>query len=653
MNRWLIRSERADARASHEHFLSRAESDLARSFPRSPHRSSASAGAHSAAQTLIRACVRQPFDAAAWAVLGLVFVLVCATFRVYGVAWDEQGETVYGTLLLKYYQSWFHDHSAFEFLNLRYYGGGFELPAAILSRISPFGEYETRHLLSALLGIVALAATWRLGRAIGGPRAGLLALLLLVLNPSWYGHIFINARDVPFAAGMSCCLLLSLRALDELPRIHWRTSVLFGLALGWTVSVRVGGLLAFGFLLVPIALWFAARARQTKAVEVRAGARERNDTDLARHALRAAGSLLGALAVAYALMSVLWPWAVQSPLNPFEALSMFSRFPFEGSVLFEGQQIPARALPASYLPVLLAIKQPEVLLVGLAGSLLLGVYALYRRARERRVEARASARERNDVESARVLTLAVAAAFPILYFMVARPVAYNGMRHFLFLLPPLSALAALAFDRAIEGLRERRLRLALGLSLALVGVFQVRALVVLFPHQYVYFNSLVGGTAGAQGRYELDYWGTSLGEASERLVRALEQRRDLPAPGQPPFKVYVCGNVWSAALAFPPWLTPVERIEDADFQIAIAEFFCKHPPGSGRVLDVRRDGAVLSFVDDLRVSPSARPGIGFAQARPPAKPSARADDRSAPAGPPRAADLKRVPQRQSEARSVE
>ncbi len=548
----------------------------------------------------------QLFDALAWLVLSLALVAVGTTFRDYGVGWDEQGETVYGALLLKYYESGFRDHSAFQFLNLRYYGGAFELPAALLARISPFSEYETRHLLIALLGLGALTATWRIARMLGGARAGVLALLLLVLNPTWYGHMFINPRDLPFAAGMVTCLWLSLRMLGELPRIRPRTSALFGGALGLTISTRVGGLLALVFLLVPVALWLAARARGARA-------------ELVRDALRIAGSLAGAQVVAYAVMAVLWPWAIQAPLNPLRALTMFSRFPFESSVLFEGRLIPARALPASYVPVLLALKLPEVLLAGLLGGALFGLYALWRRARQALQMQGGGEHERGafapSLHVLRVVTVVVAAAFPILYFLVARPVVYNGMRHFLFVLPPLSVLVALVFERALTA-SSRPLRLALGVGLALSCAAQLHTLVELFPYQYVYFNRLAGGIAGAQGRYELDYWGISLAEATHDLVRTLEENDQLPKPGHAPLKVYVCGNLWSAAEFFPPGLTAVERIEDADLQVAIAEFFCRHVPGSRPLGAVTREGAVLSFMDDLRRQPAPRPGFAQAPARP-------------------------------------
>jgi hypothetical protein len=518
----------------------------------------------------------------AWLVLGAALVLVVATFRDYGVAWDEQGETEYGRLLLRYYASGFRDHSAFEFVNFRFYGGAFELPAAILTRVSPFGEYETRHLWSALLGIGGLAATWRLGRRLGGTRAGVLSALLLILTPSWYGHMFINARDVPFAAGMSCCLLSSLCVLDELPRVRFRTAGFFGFFLGWTMSVRVGGVLSLVFLLIPIALWLVDRARSGVGRRI-----------LVRDAGRISGSLLLALIVAYSVIAVFWPWAVQSPLNPLRALLMFSRFPFGGLDLFDGRLIPARSLPASYLPGLLAVKLPATLELGVAGAVLLGLITLCSRP-SRLLAGQGLAR----------LTVVLAGAFPILYFVAFRPVDYNGIRHFLFVLPPMAVLAALAFDRTLDASDSRLLRGGLVFGLAFSGVAQLRDLIALHPYEYVYFNRLVGGPVGAQGRYELDYWGTSLAQATGRLVDEIERRKEVPEPRQSPLKVYVCGNVWSAASSFPAWLSSVDRIEDADFQIAIAQFYCLEPPWGHRVLGVTRAGALLSFVDDLR-RPSA------------------------------------------------
>ena len=86
-------------------------------------------------------------------VLAVLALLILATFADYGVSWDERVQNTYGLRLLSYYLTAFQDQSAFNYINLRYYGGAFDLIAASLNTISPFGEYETRHLLGGAVGL--------------------------------------------------------------------------------------------------------------------------------------------------------------------------------------------------------------------------------------------------------------------------------------------------------------------------------------------------------------------------------------------------------------------------------------------------------------------------------------------------------------------
>ena len=82
------------------------------------------------------------------------------------------------------------------------YGGGFDMAAALLHKVIPLELFETRRLLGAVVGLIGLAVTWRLARRVGGPLAGLAALLLLALCPTFYGHMFMNPKDAPFAVAM-------------------------------------------------------------------------------------------------------------------------------------------------------------------------------------------------------------------------------------------------------------------------------------------------------------------------------------------------------------------------------------------------------------------------------------------------------------------
>ena len=166
-------------------------------------------------------------------------VVAALTFRDYGLGWDDYTHSQYGELLLKLYGSGFADTRALSFVNLYKYGGGFDMAAALAAKVLPFGLFETRRLVGAAVGIIGLIATWRIGRRLGGPVAGLVALVLLATCPLYYGHMFINAKDAPFAAAMAVLLLGLVRAFDEYPRAGRAHGRARGVGLGLAFGSRI------------------------------------------------------------------------------------------------------------------------------------------------------------------------------------------------------------------------------------------------------------------------------------------------------------------------------------------------------------------------------------------------------------------------------
>ena len=71
--------------------------------------------------------VTRRLDAVAVAVLILITVIALATFRDYGLGWDDYTHSQYGDLLVSLYGSGFADKRALSFVNLYMYGGGFDM----------------------------------------------------------------------------------------------------------------------------------------------------------------------------------------------------------------------------------------------------------------------------------------------------------------------------------------------------------------------------------------------------------------------------------------------------------------------------------------------------------------------------------------------
>jgi hypothetical protein len=522
-------------------------------------------------------------DRLAVVVLALVGMLALLTFRDYGLSWDDYTHSEYGDLLFNLYASGLRDRRALSWVNLYYYGGGFDLLAAAAAKVSPFTLFETRRLIGAAVGIVGLFVTWRTGRRIAGPLAGLVALALLAACPLYYGHMFMNPKDVPFAVAMTILLFAMVRALEEYPRISIATGGLVGTGFGLAFGTRIMGV--FGGLELLGALAFIVGA-QARAEGIAAAA-----SQLRRCIL----SLLPAVLLAYLVMALLWPWAAVDPRNPFRALEYFSRF-FEKpwSELFAGVMTPVTDMPRSYVPTLFALKLPEIFLaLGLGGAAAALVMT-----------------GRRDIPVRRravLLLVTLAALLPPAVAIALRPAMYNGIRHFVFVLPPFAILGGLAVTWLVAAVRggsfmPTAARIAFGGVFggvfALGLVFPAIGMGRLHPYEYTYFNGLAGGVRQARERYMLDYWGLSFKQASQGLLTRLGDRRESKPAGRR-WTVAVCGPHRSPQVELGPDFATTWDPQGADFAMMLGEFYCRKFDAP-LLVEVMRAGVVYARVYDIR-----------------------------------------------------
>src|SRR5437588_2615345 len=221
----------------------------------------------SAIETPARRSMERTCDDLALLVLGAVSIVAGLTFRDYGLGWDDYTHAEYADLLLKMYGSGFKDTGALSFANLYMYGGGFDMAAALLHKIIPLELFETRRLLGAVVGVIGLAVTWRLARRVGGSLAGLATLFLLALCPTFYGHMFMNPKDAPFAVAMVILILGLVRLVEEYPSPSSRTILIVGVGAGLSIGCRILGGLALIYALVGFIPLLVAEIRTRSAWE--------------------------------------------------------------------------------------------------------------------------------------------------------------------------------------------------------------------------------------------------------------------------------------------------------------------------------------------------------------------------------------------------
>lgn len=519
-------------------------------------------------------------DRIALFVLAAVAVAALLTFQDYGLGWDDYTHSQYGDLLLALFSSGFRDTRALHFVNLYAYGGGFDMASALAAKILPFDLFDTRRLIGAVVGLIGLGVTWRLARRVGGPLAGpicgLCALLLLATCPLYIGHMFMNAKDAPFAVAMTVLVLSLIVTVEHYPLPPRRSVIFLGLGLGLAFGTRILAVLAIPPALAALALIVTVEARRQSWRAARG--------DL----LRFVGRIWPAAAIGYALMALLWPWSVVDPLNPIRAAFYFDTF-FEKPwrELYEGKLVSVPNMPATYLPHLMALKLPEIMLaLGIAGTLI-ALIAVVRR--------------RDDVRRRAALLIVLLTVFlPVAIAMVTHPAFYNGVRHFIFIVPAFAVLGGLAGGKAFDAARRHGIAAKTAAIAVFVAALALPAsdIVRLHPFEYTAFNRIGGGVRGARSQYMLDYWGLAMTQASDALREMLDAKHEQPPAGRR-WIVAVCGPQRGPQVALGPQFETTAESRGADFAIMLGEFYCRKLDAP-LIANIEREGVSFARVYDLR-----------------------------------------------------
>ncbi|WP_106092933.1 ArnT family glycosyltransferase [Enhygromyxa salina] len=540
------------------------------------------------------------FDLASAAVGAVVLVLIAVTFGDYGITWDETWHLNYGRHVIHWYASLFSDDAALTYRADYLYGGSFDGLGYLARQISPLGKYPTIHLFGALVACFGLLGAWKFARLLGGPAAGFVGLVMLVLTPVWYGHMFNNPKDMPFAVGYVWALYYEVRILISMPAVPRREWAKASVALGVAMSVRIAGLLTLCYLFMLVGLWVLWRAREARDARL-----------IPRYLLRFTPKLIGTTLGAWALMLVFWPWAQLHPLRrPIIALARMSAFNLhERGMPFGDRRISSLSPPGDYLLRYFGFKLPELVLllvVGALGAFIVRAVRLRKRTKRQRQAGGeglevASKDERRRVAIGGFLVFAI--LFPPLYTIAKRSPLYDGLRHFLFLVPIFTVIASVTLTRLVRLLAARSRAAAWSVN-ALVLAYWVRmvlAMVHLHPHQYLFFNAFVGGLPGAYLHYSTDYYGNTYKEAFETLREHLwrtERERYLAGPYvvsacMPDFiaREYLGSNFILHQSGGPP----------AEFWLGYTRNNCylkhdEHP----ELTRVEREGTLLVLIRDMR-----------------------------------------------------
>lgn len=536
--------------------------------------------------------------------LAFSLLLGILTLNDYGESWDEMKLYSYASDSLKAYATW-PQHGTIIVTGGYFdnYGPAFVMFTRLLAktgtRLLPGVQaVDIQHLVYFLTFLLGMWAFYQLAMRWMSRGAAFGATLLFMTQPVFWGHAFINPKDIPLLSLFLLTIHLGIRMHEKMFQ-PGTDSVFQAAASAWnelTPRKRRQLVAALIFWLASAALLFGGTVLIQQWIEGAVRAAARGEPSLLpliatrihriapeiyiekffvlflraravyfviltglliwlyrRHfpaALRALGMILPAgiilgLAVsirifgtwagilaagyilwksgrkawpvlaAYALIAMIamyltWPYLWPDPIGRYwETVRVMAQHPWPGSVLFNGATYRANNLPASYVPLLLAIQLTEPVWALFFIGLTAAVYGAVRK------------RIANIELSALTLLWFV---LPLVTFVIVRPTLYDNFRQSFFIVPPIFFMAGMAFDLVRKPLLQ-------GALIALLLVPGLVAAARLHPYEYVYYNRFIGGLEGAVDRFELEYWATSYREAAQEANRIAPANADVWVDG--------------------------------------------------------------------------------------------------------------------------
>jgi len=405
-------------------------------------------------------------------VLAIVVLFIAASFFIvkdYGINFDERENFGIGHKYLHFYRTGhldFNDNlpekakDLFTPLLTNVPHVFFPLPnilAAIASNIFNIGFVPSHHIAIPFMLAGFLPVMYLFVRKHWGNFCGIASVLILLTYPRFFGHSFSNIKDVPNAIFMAITVML---LADWFMSGKLKFLYFGAIALGCAMATKMNAV----FILPIILLW------QMPNIFIHL-------KDNLPINSRTLGHILLGLVLSMAVLILFYP-----PLFYFRDMNFL-----KGIITYT--YTVGRTSQATwnlYAPMYLLYVTPPLMII----SLIAGFICLLRKKTQF-----------NWLLIAWVLFLILRHALPGMRH-------YDGIRHFLWALIPLSIIAAVGIKSLYKPL--------LGVLVAL----NLLTIISLHPYQTTYFNFLIGGLKGAQEKeypYACDYYLNSYRQAGKWL----------------------------------------------------------------------------------------------------------------------------------------
>lgn len=355
----------------------------------------------------------------------------------------------------------------------------------------PFDSaYNLPSIVFGSLGILVLFLF--INEAINFPTA-MFSAVFLALLPTHFGYLHNNMKDVPdaFAFALAIYLFWRLTRYQRLRDLFWAV-----LAFAFAFNVKINS------VMIPVVclVWFMFKERK-KICSILIPSPRKSTSAHPRGSFKALLSRRYRLIILFFILSpiaallVWWPFW-KDPLGKLLELPYFySHNTLNMPVLLFGKIYRSGVnIPWIYPWIYILITTPLAILISfLVGSAVV-LFRLFKK---------------NDIYALLLLWLLI----PLARYFTPKVSAIDGMRHFMEIIYPLSAIAGIGFYSVFRYLEKRKQKKIGLLIFTVVIITLLYNLVKFYPYQISFYNAIIGGVKGAEGKFDIDFWGVPQKEA--------------------------------------------------------------------------------------------------------------------------------------------
>lgn len=369
--------------------------------------------------------------------------------------------------------------------NFPFYGVTFDLPLAFLETIFNINEskkyYLLRHYFNFLIFFIgSVSFLLILKNRFKDKGIITLGILLYLSSPRIFADSFYNNKDIIFLSFVTVNMYFFFKTIDKL---NFKNLILLSIFSALTCATRIIGI----FIPLSFILFFLISKPINKKVlffNIR--------------------MLLIYISLFFIFLILFWPYLWSSPLlNLTNSLMIFSKYPAEFKMLFNGHYVSSNFLPFSYVPKWIMFTIPITTLL----LCIIGYYNLLKRAFQRLVNFNQE-NFFNDfwrgVQEKKDFLIFLNFSLIFFYIILSSTNLYNGWRHLYFLHLFIIYFSCTGLHRL--SLLFKKNRYYFFIFLFLIS-FNFVDIIRFHPFQGSYFNNLIYGEKKKD--FEVDYWGLS------------------------------------------------------------------------------------------------------------------------------------------------